>query len=81
MSAKVGYEPINVTQKMKFVLGRVENIAKEGENLVANIFFFSHNVFKSLISTYTARSTIIYFSSKNLSRSIGMNDLECSLTF
>ena len=37
-------DKINVTEKLKFVLGRVENIV-----LVTSIFFFSHNVFKRLL--------------------------------
>ena len=34
---------INVTEKLKFVLGRVENIGKRRN------FSFSHNVFKRLL--------------------------------
>ena len=36
---------INVTQKLKFVVGRVENIVEKRRKC-----FFSHNVFKSFLS-------------------------------
>ena len=36
----------NVIQKLKFDMGRVENIVGKGENVVTSIFFFSHYVFK-----------------------------------
>ena len=42
---------LNVNQKLKFALGRVENIVGKGENAVYQHFFsFSHNVFKRLLS-------------------------------
>ena len=37
-----------VTDKMKFVLGRIENIVGQGENAVTSIFPFFHYVFKRL---------------------------------
>ena len=40
---------INVTQKLKSVMGRVENILGKGENAVTSIFFFSQNVCKRLL--------------------------------
>ena len=40
---------INMTQKLKYVLERLENIVGKGENAVTSIFFFSHNVFKRLL--------------------------------
>ena len=52
---------INVIEKLKFILGRVENITGKGENagdwlketmLVTSIFFFSQNVFKKLPLLY-----------------------------
>ena len=43
-------DKINVTEKIKLVLGRVENIVGKGENAGYQHFFsFSHNVFKSLL--------------------------------
>ena len=39
----------HVTEKMKFVLGRVENIMEKEEILVTSILSFSHNVFKRLL--------------------------------
>ena len=41
---------IKVTQKLKFVLGRVENIVEKGENVVTSIFSFFRNVFKVFLS-------------------------------
>ena len=40
---------INVTEKLKFVLGRVENIVGKGENAGYQFFSFYHNVFKRLL--------------------------------
>ena len=40
------HNKINVTEKLKFVLGRVKNIVGKGENAS---FSFSHNVFKRLL--------------------------------
>ena len=37
---------INVNEKLKFVLGRVENIVGKEKMLVTSIFSFSFNVFK-----------------------------------
>ena len=37
---------LNVYQKLKFALGRVETIVGKGENAGTSIFSFSHNVFK-----------------------------------
>ena len=43
-------DKINVTQKLKFDFGRVENIVrKSSKMLVTSIFSFSHNVFKRLL--------------------------------
>ena len=39
---------INVTEKLKFVSGTVENIVGKEKMLVTSIFSFSHNVFKRL---------------------------------
>ena len=39
----------NVTEKMKFVLGRVINIVRKGENAGYQNFSFSLNVFKRLL--------------------------------
>ena len=41
----------NVTEKMKIVLGRIENIVGKGENAgnQPSIFSISHNVFKRLL--------------------------------
>ena len=38
-------DKINVTEKIKFILGRVENIVENGENAGNQHFSFSHNVF------------------------------------
>ena len=40
---------INVTQNLKFVLGKVENIWEKEKMLVTSIFSFSKNVFKSIL--------------------------------
>ena len=40
----------NVTEKLKFVVERVENIVEKGENAGYQYFSFSHNVFKRLLS-------------------------------
>ena len=40
----------NVTQNLKFVSGRVENIVEKEKILVTSIFSFSYNVFKSFPS-------------------------------
>ena len=43
-------DKLNVTENLKFVLGRVENIAGKGEKmLVTSIFSFFHHVFKRLL--------------------------------
>ena len=42
-------DKINVTEKLKVVLRRVENIVGKGENAVTSIFSFFHNVFKRLL--------------------------------
>ena len=42
---------INVTEKLKFHLGRVENIVRKGKKMhVTSIFSFSLNFFKRLLS-------------------------------
>ena len=41
-------DKLNVTEKSKFVLQRVENIVGKGENAGYQHFSFSHNVFKML---------------------------------
>ena len=43
-------DKINVTKKMKFVLGRVKTLWEKEKMLVASIFSFSLNVFKRLLS-------------------------------
>ena len=43
-------DKINVTQKLKLGLGRVENIARKGENAGYQHFLLFHNVFKSFLS-------------------------------
>ena len=40
---------INVTEKLKFVLGSVENIVGKGKNAGTSILSFSYNVFKGLL--------------------------------
>ena len=42
-------DKIHVTQKLKFVFGRVENIVGKGKMLVTSIFSFSLNVFKNFL--------------------------------
>ena len=39
---------IDVTKKLKFVLGRIENLVRKEKMLVTSIFAFSHNVLKGL---------------------------------
>ena len=39
-----------MSEKLNFVLGRVENIVGKGENAGYHILSFSYNVFKRLIS-------------------------------
>ena len=41
-------DKINLTEKLKFVLGRVKSIVGQGENAGYQHFSFSHNVFKRL---------------------------------
>ena len=40
---------LNLAKKLKFVLGRVENMWKKERMLVTSIFSFSHIVFKRLL--------------------------------
>ena len=40
-----GNDKINVTQKLRYVYGRVENNVGKGENAGYQHFSFSHNVF------------------------------------
>ena len=42
-------DKIIVTQKLKFTLGRVENIVGKGENAGYQHFSFSCNIFKSFL--------------------------------
>ena len=42
-------QKINVSQKLKFLFGRVENIVGNGENAVYQHFLFFHNVFKAFL--------------------------------
>ena len=43
-------DKINVTEKLKFVLGSVENIVRKGENAGYQLFFsFLRNVFKRFL--------------------------------
>ena len=44
-------DKINATQKLKFVMGGVENIVGKGENAGDQHFSFFHNVFKSFLFT------------------------------
>ena len=44
-------DKIKMTEKLKFVLGRVENIVGKAENLVSSIFFLFCNVLKDLFFT------------------------------
>ena len=37
-----------IKEKLKLVMGRVENIVEKGENVAYQHFSFSNNVFKSL---------------------------------
>ena len=41
-------DKINVNEKLKFGLGRVENIVGKGEMLITSIFSFSHNIFLTI---------------------------------
>ena len=45
----LGDDKVNVNEKLKFVLGRAENILGKGENVFSSIFSYFHNVFKSLL--------------------------------
>ena len=40
---------INVTKRLKFILGRAENIVEKEKMLVTSIFSFSYNVSKRLL--------------------------------
>ena len=40
---------LNLADKLKFVLGRAENILGKKKILVTSIFYFSQNVFKRLL--------------------------------
>ena len=42
-------DKINVTEKLKFALGRVENSVVKGENAGYKHFLLFHNVFKRLL--------------------------------
>ena len=39
-------DKIKVTKKLKFAIGRVENIVEKGESAGSSIFSFSYKVFK-----------------------------------
>ena len=41
-------DKINVTEKLKFVLERAENIVEKEKTVVASIFFFSHKILRRL---------------------------------
>ena len=43
-------DKINVTEKLKFVFGRVENMWDKEKMLVTSIFSISYSVFKRLLS-------------------------------
>ena len=43
---------MNVIEKLKLVLGRVDNCGKNEKMLVTSIFFFSHHVFKSFFPSW-----------------------------
>ena len=42
-------DKIIVTEKLKFVLGKVENIVEKEKMLATSIFSFFHNVFKRIL--------------------------------
>ena len=46
----IAHDKINVNQKLKSVLRRVENIMGKGENAGHQHFLFSHNIFKWLFT-------------------------------
>ena len=48
-------DKIIVTQKLKFVLGRVENIVGKGENAGYQHFLLSHYVFQRLLCWGSSR--------------------------
>ena len=41
------WRKVNVIQKLKFGIERVEKIAGEKEKMLLSVFSFSHNIFKS----------------------------------
>ena len=42
-------DKINVNQELKFVLEKVENIARKGENAGFQHFLLSHNIFRRFL--------------------------------
>ena len=42
-------DKLDVAKMMSSLLDRVENTVGKGENLVTNIFSFSHSIFKNLL--------------------------------
>ena len=51
-------DKLNVTQNVKVVFHRIENIEGKKENAGASIFFFSHSVFKRLFSPVRQKSAL-----------------------
>ena len=52
------YDKLDVTQNIKVVFQRTENIMGNKEILVTSIFFFSHNVFKRLFAPVRQKSSL-----------------------
>ena len=53
---KIPVDKINVPEKLKFALGRVENTVGKGENAGYQHLSFSHNVFKRVLIIYQVES-------------------------
>ena len=51
-------DKLNVTQNVKYVFHRIENIVGKEENAVTSIFFFSHHVFKRLFPPVRQKSSL-----------------------
>ena len=65
-----------MTQKLKFVLGRLENIVGKEKMLITCIFSFSHNVFKRLLSQGRQKSGL---GDEELSLQLLTNDKFCTV--
>ena len=59
-------DKLNVTQNVKVVFHRLENIVGKEEMLVTSIFFFSHNVFKRLFPSVHPKLSLCGKELKNL---------------